>query len=456
MNRLWLRFSLIFGLIVMLGPLLLLAIGLLTLQSGVLGIFIRNELNSPGSLTDQLIAYYHEQGSWAGVESLIEQYNLTLPRGPEGGGFELVFTDEGRQVIFGSPESIEQAEAENDGVRQVMAITVDGRTRGYLSLVQVSNSLGVTPSPNVLSQLSRILLSLGVGSAITGLIAGVIASRTLTSPLAQLAETARRFGKRDFTARAQVKGSIEMREVAQAFNEMAYDLDHAETLRRNLVADVAHELRTPLAVLQANLQALLDDVYPLEKPEIEKLMAQTELLTRLVTELRELSQAEAHQLPLQQRTVDLNQLLLSVVDTFQSTIRQLGITLEVEEASEPISIQADFGRLQQVLNNLVQNAIRHTPSGGKVKLSLSAESQQVSIRIQDTGEGIAPEHLPHVFDRFYRADRSRSRETGGTGLGLAIAKAIVELHKGTISVASPGTAGQGTTFTIQLPRGEAA
>ncbi len=444
MNRLWVRFSLSFMMIALLGPVILATIGFLTVQTGVLRLFIRSELTAPGSLTDQLADYYREQGSWEGVSGLIASYDNSLPA-----ELTLVFVDEAQQPIYGTDTTEGERIAE-----QLISISVDGRIRGYLNIVQRSIVGMPFPRPDrplVLNQISNVLLAFAVITAVLGLSAGLFAGRTLVTPLAQLSETARRLGKRDFTARAVVKGSVELREVAHAFNEMAQDLEQAETLRRNLVADVAHELRTPLTVLQANLQALLDGIYPLEKDEIEKLLDQTELLNRLVNELRELSQAEARQLPLQQTRVDLNDLIAQVVETFQSTARKQGIDIRLNLPAEPVTLKGDRGRLQQVLNNLIQNAITHTPASGTITIRLSQDEEDIQITVQDSGDGIPAEHLAHVFDRFYRVDRSRSRETGGTGLGLAIAKAIVELHGGSIGVSSEGQPGRGATFTIQLP-----
>ncbi len=445
MNRLWVRFSLTFSLIALLGPFILATIGFLTVQTGVLRLFIRSELTAPGNLTDQLADHYREHGTWEGVTSLIASYDRSLPA-----DLALVFVDEAQQLIYGAQEVSEDRSTE-----QLIAIVVDGRARGYLNLIQRStaDSLFARPGrPLGLNQVSNALLVFAGITAVLGLSGGLIAGRTLVTPLAQLADTARRLGKRDFSARAVVKGSTELREVAHAFNEMAHDLAQAETLRRNLVADVAHELRTPLSVLQANLQALVDGVYPLEKHEVEKLLHQTELLNRLVNELRELSQAEAHQLPLQRETVDLNALVEAAVETFHSTATNRGVRLESQIPTETLTVYGDQGRLQQVLNNLIQNAITHTPSGGFIRVMLSRDAQRLMITVQDSGEGIPAAHLPHVFDRFYRVDRSRSRETGGTGLGLAIARAIVELHDGEISVESAGQPGRGATFTISLPR----
>jgi signal transduction histidine kinase len=452
MNRLWVRFSLAFGLIALLGPIILASIGFLTIQTGVLRLLLRSELTSPGSLTDQLAQYYHDRGSWDGVTELIASYDRSLPPVSQGIELTLAFMDEAQRLVYGTGPI---TDGEEDSTQGFISIVVNGRIRGYLNIVQRSMGDVMLSYPRrslVLNQISNVLLAFAGISAVLGLTAGLVAGRTLITPLAQLADTARRLGKREFRARALVKGSSELREVAHAINEMAHDLEQSETLRRNLVADVAHELRTPLAVLQANLQALLDGIYPLELDEIEKLLTQTELLNRLVNELRDLSQAEAHQLPLQQGVIDLNEMIEQVVEIFQSTGKKQGIHIGVQMPAEPITFEGDRGRLQQVLNNLIQNAITHTSSLGVVSIKLNRDDKHICIAVQDTGDGIPAAHLAHVFDRFYRVDRSRSRETGGTGLGLAIAKAIVEMHGGEITVSSNGLPGQGATFTILFPQ----
>ncbi|MCU0514039.1 MAG: ATP-binding protein [Anaerolineae bacterium] len=445
MNRLWVRFSVVFSLIALLGPVILASIGILTSQAGVLRLFIRNELTAPGSLADQLAEHYRRYGHWEGVTDLILSYDRSLP--PD---LTLVFMDEALRPLYGTAE---QPFYDDVSARQLLLIMVDGRIRGYLDIVHspVGNMTIRRNRPLVISQISHLLLVFALISASLAIMAGFILAQTLVTPLSQLAATVQRLGRRDFTAQAAVKGSRELRAVAESINAMAHDLEQAETLRRNLVADVAHELRTPLAVLQANLQALLDGVYPLEQGEIEKLMAQTELLNRLINDLRELSQAEAHQLLLHRTPVILNELIPQTVAAFQSTAKKRDIHIDVQMPGEIITIQADKGRLQQVLHNLLQNAITHTPAQQTIRIQLFREARQIAIAVQDTGDGIPAAHLAHVFDRFYRVDRSRSRETGGTGLGLAIAKAIVELHGGTIHVLSDGQPGHGTTFTLRLP-----
>lgn len=296
----------------------------------------------------------------------------------------------------------------------------------------------------------RQVLLLLLLAALIGSIAGIALSRSLTEPLHKLADAARAIGARDLTRRVDVEGTEEVMAVARAFNDMAAELEQAETVRRNLLADVAHELRTPLTVVQGNLRAILDDVYPLEKEEIARLYDQTRQLTHLVDDLQELAQAEAHQLSMEMSEVNVAELVKQTAEPFRPIAREKAITMRVELLGVPPCLHADQARLAQSVRNLLHNALRHTPEGGTITVQVEQLSDEVQIRVQDTGEGIASEHLDHVFDRFYRTDRARSRHTGGSGLGLAIVRAISEAHGGAATVHSEGL-GQGSTFVMHLP-----
>jgi signal transduction histidine kinase len=333
-----------------------------------------------------------------------------------------------------------------------LAVRVDGRTRGYLYINWIILNIPDDVQSIVSDQITRGLVALVFLGGILTISAGIIASRSLTAPLSRLAQAAHEFGTMGLNRRVEIRGSVEVVAVANALNEMAAALENAEMLRRNLVADVAHELRTPLTVLRANLQAILDDVYPLNKNELQSLMEQTELLSHLVNDLHELAQVEAKQLPLALDAVDLSTFVDSVAKNFKPVVEAHDVTLTVQTPSSPVMVLADVSRLQQVLNNLLDNALRHTPAGGSITLLLTEETALAHLTVQDSGSGIPAEHLPHVFERFYRVDRSRSRITGGTGLGLTIAKAIVEMHGGHIKVSSSEIPGQGAAFTVSLPR----
>ncbi len=302
----------------------------------------------------------------------------------------------------------------------------------------------------VRNELWRDLTIMLVASSAIAMVIGVLFSRSLTTPLSELEGAAHALEAQDFGHRVSVSGSQELVAVGSAFNRTAEQLEKAETLRRNLLADVAHELRGPLHLLQGNLQAILDGVYPLTKDEIVDLFDQTNHLTILVNDLHVLAQAEARQLPLSRQRVDIADLILETTSAFEPSAAAEQIALHVHLANGLPCIEIDAARIRQALFNLLSNALRHTSSGGEIRVAAARDAGSVQIRIEDTGEGIPEIDLEHVFDRFYRADSARSREKGGAGLGLAIVKAIVELHGGQVTAASAGPS-KGSTFFVSLP-----
>lgn len=290
-----------------------------------------------------------------------------------------------------------------------------------------------------------------ITAAIIGVVAGVWLSHTLVAPLQRLEKGAQAIAAKDLSYRVPVRGSREIRAVADSFNQMARQLETAETLRQNLLADVAHELRHPVHVLKGNLQAILDDVYPLNKEEIARLVDQTQHLTALINDLHELAQAEAQQLAMHKQPTDVAQLVKDVTAVFKPAAAAKQVDLQVELLGAIPTLDVDASRIRQVLHNLLDNALRHTPENGRIHVTVQQTEAGLQIKVADSGAGIKPEELPHVFDRFYRSDSARSREQNSAGLGLAIARAIVEAHGGRISAASPGP-GQGSTFSLTLPQ----
>ncbi len=287
------------------------------------------------------------------------------------------------------------------------------------------------------------------------LLAGALAVRAfrrIATPLADVMAAADAVAEGDLSVRLPDHGRGEFAQLAQSFNRMAEELQRADQQRRNLTADVAHELRTPLQIIQGNLEGILDGVYEPTEEHINTTLDETRLLTRLVEDLRTLSLAEAGQLPLVWEQVDVAEFLSDVGTSFGGQAEAAGIDLRVEVEADPsdMTITADVGRLDQVLGNLLANALRYTPRGGLITLRAEPLADGVRLTVRDTGEGIPSEDLPYVFDRFWRGDRARSHAGGaGSGLGLAIARQLVQAHGGRISVESQ--VGQGTTFTIDLP-----
>jgi len=282
----------------------------------------------------------------------------------------------------------------------------------------------------------------------------VWAFRGIATPLADVMAAADAIAEGNLSARVPAHGPGEFSRLADSFNHMAEELERGDRQRRKLTADVAHELRTPMHVIQGNLEGILDGVYEPTEGHISATLDETRALSRLVDDLRTLSLAESGQLPLVWEPVDVAELLADVSTSFSGQAEAAGIDLRVEIEEDPAlpEITADAGRLDQVLSNLLANALRHTPSGGCITLRGKRVGDSVCITVRDTGEGIPPEDLPYIFDRFWRGDRSRSHTGGaGSGLGLAIARQLVQAHGGHIGVESQP--GQGTTFTIELPRG---
>lgn len=300
----------------------------------------------------------------------------------------------------------------------------------------------------------NLLRSIALAS-IAGIGGGVLASRILAAPITKLSQAAKAIGSGDLSARVPVShNSREIDDLAQTFNKMADDLQRSAELRNSLMADVSHELRTPLTVLEGNLRAALDHVYELDDEQIANLYEQTRHLISLVNELRELTLAEAEQLPLDKKPVDLVLLAEETAAVFEPLAEEKTVHLVVKTPKALPLVSADRLRLRQVLHNLFANALRHTPASGTITIEGAQVNNRIRLTVQDTGEGIPAEHITHIFDRFYRTDPSRSRETGGSGLGLAIVKAIIEAHGGAVAAASDGI-GQGTTFAIYLPIAEA-
>ena len=286
---------------------------------------------------------------------------------------------------------------------------------------------------------------------IIGMLLGSLGMRRWVNPLADVMSAAEALAGGDFSIRVDEKGDQEFVKLAKSFNNMAEELERADTQRRNLTADVAHELRTPLHILQGNLEGALDGVYQASPEYFRSMLEETQLLQRLVEDLGTLSMAESGTLDFHFQDLKVVELLEDVAASFAGRAEAEGVELVLDYPEElaDLTLEGDWGRLDQVFGNLVVNALRYTEEGGQIKVSAEKGDGAVVISIQDSGEGIPQEDLPYVFDRFWKGDKSRSRASGGSGLGLAIAKQLVQTHGGEITVESE--LGAGTTFVVKLP-----
>lgn len=294
-------------------------------------------------------------------------------------------------------------------------------------------------------------LTLAAGAALAAALAVSAAlSRSVVAPLQALQSASRRIAAGHYDQRVQVTGKDEFGQLAQSFNRMAGKLEQVEEMRRRLIADIAHELRTPLTAIQGSTEGLLDGVLPAGEDTFRQIHQEAIRLSRLVDDLQELSRVESGAYELTLRPVTLSDVVQTVSKrlSLSLTEKRLNLTPSLPAGLPPLL--ADEDRLIQILTNLLGNAIQYTPAGGAITVSARLEEGQVQVSVQDTGVGIPAEHLAHIFDRFYRVDKSRSRQYGGSGIGLTIVRYLVEAHGGRIWAESAGE-GEGSTFHFTIP-----
>ncbi len=391
-----------------------------------------------------LVRYYDERRSWSGVQPLVEQIGQIT-------GERIVLADGEGRIVADSVNKLVGQTADQDWAEPVGFIVHRGVPVGAI----YANPLGPADDPQRAAFLAGINRALVLAAVVAGLAAVLLTvglSRRILRPIETLTAAARRMEKGDLSQRVEVQSNDEIGELARAFNAMADGLTRLEELRRNMVTDVAHELRTPLSNIQGYLEALQDGVVEPKREVIDSLHEEAMLLNRLVDDLQELALAEAGQLKLECQPVAPADLVNRAIEAVRAQATAGGITLQTDLPADLPLVDVDPQRIGQVLGNLLNNALTHTPSGREIVVAARPGESEVEVSVSDTGEGIPPEHLPYIFERFYRADKSRSRATGGTGLGLAIAKQLVEAHGGRIEVESE--VGRGTQFTFILPVSE--
>ncbi|MGD2179360.1 MAG: ATP-binding protein, partial [Anaerolineae bacterium] len=331
---------------------------------------------------------------------------------------------------------------------QGVAVEADGQVVGFALLTGEAPELS-PQEERYLARTNRSSLYSALAATLVALILGVFLARTLTRPVRELTVATQALAQGELEQQIPVRSRDELGELAASFNQMSADLARANELRRQMTADIAHDLRTPLTVMAGYLEALRDGVLQPSPERFETMHQEALHLRRLVEDLRTLSLADAGELTLNREPVPPGLVLEQAAAAYQHQAELQGVELIVDAAPSLPHISVDPDRMAQVLGNLVSNALRHTPAGGRISLVAGREPNQVMLAVQDTGAGISPDELPHVFDRFYRGSEAREGDGGESGLGLAIARSIVEVSGGTISVES--TLGQGTTFTIALP-----
>jgi len=395
-------------------------------------------------------AFYERNGSWSGIEQM-----MALQVTPEAAGQPpdmpppFALADENGRIIIPARQFPPDSFVPADMLASGIALEVDG-TRVGTVLKDEQTPPPRNPAEEAFeAQTNRALLIGALGATIVALVLAVLLARTLTRPIQELSRASRQIAQGDLQQEVPVRTQDELGELAIAFNQMSADLNHATQARRQMTADIAHDLRTPLTVLSGYLEAMEDGTLAPTPARLQMMQEEVNVLNRLVADLRTLSLADTGELALHKEPVIIGDLLGQVQAAFVYQAAQQGVALGAETKNSQ-SVKLDQARMRQALGNLVSNALRHTPAGGAIDLTAAPlVDGGVQIAITDTGSGIPEADLPYIFDRFYRGDRSRQEADGQSGLGLAIAKSLVVAHDGTIEVTS--TPGKGTIFTILLP-----
>lgn len=417
------------------------------------------------NLATSLIAYYAEHGSWEGLQ---EELTSTasgpgMHGGPGSGGaasgglgrqggmaWDFRVGDREGQVVAhleGTPEGT----FTRDEIARALPLQGANEIVGYLlpDQQQVGRMELGGAEQTFLLQVRAALGWGALGAFIAALLVGGLLMRGIVKPVQRLTQTAQEIAGGNLQVRAPVSGRDEIAQLSQTFNEMAQSLEDAEAARRAQTADIAHELRNPLSVLQGTLEALTDGVYEPTPENLLPMVDQVRTLNRVVEDLRLLALFDAGELHLDVQPLDPTAFLRRVAEAHRLSLEEKGLTFHITMPEILPAVSADPDRLAQVIGNILSNAARYVPAGGTVRLTAGAQEGGVVVRVADDGPGVPAEALPHLFERFWRGDPSRSRATGGSGLGLAIARRIVEAHEGRIRAEL--TPGGGLTFVFWLP-----
>jgi signal transduction histidine kinase len=322
----------------------------------------------------------------------------------------------------------------NDRER-IVPIVVNGATVGKF----VVSENAMPPQRRYTFDFLQPVVLVSVFLAILTVVIGLLLTRRMVLPLAEVTAAAKEVADGDLSARVRVEGPDDLKILSDSFNQMADTLERNDRERRDMLADIAHELRTPLTVLRGKLEGILDGIYPADQEHIVPALEETYLLERLVDDLRLLTLAESRQLPFEKKDLDLNELARHVISLFQAQAEENKIQLTLESDAENPRGLLDPQRTEQVIGNLVSNALRYVPEGGRVWIEIRQVGESAVVSVNDSGPGVSEEELPHIFSRFWRGDKSRTRASGGAGLGLAIARQLVEAQGGKIAAANlPG------------------
>lgn len=402
-------------------------------------------------LVEALEDYYEYKGTWSMVGEVADAYSQRHGRkNAHGKASELTLTDQNHFIVWSNAGQGKGEKLTGEMTSRSLEIHSGGQTVGYLV---VENGVLQTPddiAPFV-NRLRRAIFLAGGFAILLAIGLAVLVSKYLLEPIKAITSASTQLSTGDFSTRVDIKGNDEIAMLAKTFNQLARNLELAEERKQSLTADAAHELRTPIAVQKAQLEGMLDGVLPLTQKNVLIALQQTNFLSRLVEDLRLLAMADAGEVRLEMRILNIVNLVQQVVAGFQAQAALEGTNLVTvfRPDGEELWIHTDVDRVSQILQNLISNALRYGQKGGRILISTRKESAKLVISVQDDGSGIPTTALPHLFERFYRHERARTRENGGSGLGLAISKKLALLLGGDLSGANSPEGG--AVFSLELP-----
>jgi two-component system, OmpR family, sensor histidine kinase BaeS len=408
--------------------------------------FLRDRYKS--ELAEQLAKYYKRNGSWDGAEEQFRRFGREHFRPNMPARLFFCITDVNGVVVVPGANYKRGDLIEAEILQFGDAIIVDGKTVGIVFVDSPSNNNPM--EGEFLRRLDVSIFFSAIGTILLALLAGIILSRTITRPIRELTKATHTLTDGNLGQQVPVRSRDEIGELAQSFNKMSSDLARSFNLRKQMTADIAHELRTPLSLILGHAEGVKDGVLEPNRENFEIIREEAERLEHLVNDLRTLSLADAGELTVDFQPVNINDFISDIHAHYLSLFNQKRITLNLELAPVMLTANLDPNRFAQVVNNILDNALRHTPAGGRVELQTQLTGNRIQLSVKDSGEGVSSEEAAHLFDRFYRVDESRARNDGGSGLGLAIAKSIVEMHGGKIWAESE--TGQGLKVVIELPK----